>query len=359
MSDQLASMRLAELLRLARSKNASDVHLTPDLVSILRVDGVLQQSGAVVTSAECERMCADLLDQASRQRLQNTGDASVAYRDENLGPFRVHAYRTSAGVAFAIRLLATTVPTLESLHLPAVIASFTARQNGLVLFAGPTGSGKTTALAALVDRINKNESKHVITIEDPIEYEHRSGQSIVTQREVGRDVLSFADALTGALRSDPDVVMVGELRDSATMRAALTAAETGHLVFATLHTADSPQTIDRIIDAFPSEAHVQVRTQLAQTLVAVVCLRLVPRLNGPGRRAAAEILLANDAVRNLIRDNKSHQLRNVIATGRQTGMQTLEAHLSDLVMRREISLTAAQACTDRPQDIRTLEKSTA
>lgn len=359
MSDQLASMRLAELLRLARSKNASDIHLTPGITSIFRVDGVLQQSGTVISSAECDRMCADLLDEGSKVRLKKTGDASVAYRDEYLGSFRVHAYRTSAGIAFAIRLLAASVPTLESLHLPAIVASFTARQNGLVLFAGPTGSGKTTALSALVDRINRNESKHIITIEDPIEYEHQSRQSIVTQREVGRDVVSFAHALTGALRSDPDVVMVGELRDPSTMRAALTAAETGHLVFATLHTADSPQTIDRIIDAFPSEAQVQVRTQLAQTLVAVVCLRLVPRLNSPGRRAAAEILLANDAVRNLIRDNKSHQLRNVIATGRQGGMQTLEAHLSDLVMRREISLSAAQACTDRPQDVRTLEKSSA
>ena len=357
MSDLLVPMRLAELLRLARSKNASDLHVAPNVIPVLRIDGRLEQFGALTSTHECALMGDELLSEAARQRLAEFGDATVAHRDPELGSFRIHAYRTSEGLSFGIRLLAVTIPTLESLHLPSAVAAFAQRQSGLILFAGPTGSGKTTALAALIDRINRNDARHIITIEDPIEYEHASQKSIVSQREVGRDVRTFARALTGALRSDPDVVLVGELRDSETMRAALTAAETGHLVFATLHTGDSPQTIDRIIDAFPSEAQTQVRVQLSHTLLAVVCLRLVPRLSGPGRRAAGEVLIANDAVRNLIRDQKTHQIRNVITTGRQSGMQTLETHLSELVMRREISLEAAQAVTDRPSDVRALERS--
>lgn len=357
MSDLLVPMRLAELLRLARSKNASDLHVAPNMMPVLRIDGRLEQFGPRTSHHECALIADELLSESARQRLEEVGDVSIAYREPELGSFRIHAYRTSGGVSFGMRLLAASIPTLESLHLPSAVAAFAQRQSGLVLFAGPTGSGKTTALAALIDRINRSDARHIITIEDPIEYEHKAQKSIVSQREVGRDVRSFADALIGALRSDPDVVLVGELRDAETMRAAMTAAETGHLVFATLHTGDSPQTIDRIIDAFPSAAQTQVRVQLSQTLLAVVCLRLVPRLSGPGRRAAAEVLLANDAVRNLIRDQKTHQVRNVIATGRQSGMQTLEAHLSELVMRREISLEAARAVTDRPSDVRVLERS--
>ena len=359
MSDLLVPIRLAELLRLARSKNASDLHVAPNLLPVLRVDGRLEQFGTRTSPHECALMSDELLDEVSRERLGEFGDATIAYRDAELGCFRIHAYRTREGVSFAMRLLALSIPTLESLHLPSAVAAFAQRQSGLVLFAGPTGSGKTTALAALIDRINRQDPRHIITIEDPIEYEHASYKAMVSQREVGRDVQSFAGALTGALRSDPDVILVGELRDAETMRAALTAAETGHLVFATLHTGDSPQTIDRIIDAFPSEAQTQVRVQLSQTLLAVVCLRLIPRLSGPGRRAAAEVLLGNDAVRNLIRDQKTHQVRNVIATSRQSGMQTLESHLSELVMRREISLEAAQAATDRPSDVRVLERAQA
>jgi twitching motility protein PilT len=357
MSDLLVPMRLAELLRLARLKNASDLHLLPNLQPVLRIDGVLAPHGSATSAHECELIADQLLSQRACQQLAQFGDATVSYRDGELGSFRIHAYRTSEGVSFGIRLLAMRVPSLESLHLPSAVTAFAHRQNGLILFAGPTGSGKTTALAALIDRINRSDARHIITIEDPVEYEHVSHKSVVSQREIGRDAQSFATALTGALRSDPDVILVGELRDAETMDAALTAAETGHLVFATLHTGDSAQTIDRIIDVFPSAAQTQVRVQLAQTLLAVVCVRLVPRLSGTGRRAAGEVLIANDAVRNLIRDQKTHQIRNVIATGRQSGMQTLEAHLSELVMRREISLEAAQAATDRPADVRVLERS--
>lgn len=357
MNELLTQIRLAELLRLGRSKNASDLHITPALTPVLRIDGVIERFGSAISEKQCEVVAESLFSEQGHAKLLDCGDASIAYRDAELGPFRVHAYRTGAGISFAIRLLATEIPTLESLHLPSVVSSFAQRQSGLILFAGPTGSGKTTALASLIDRINRHDPRHIITIEDPVEYEHESRKSIVSQREVGRDVSSFAEALTGALRADPDVVLVGEMRDVETMRAALTAAETGHLVFATLHTGDASQTIDRIIDAFPSAAQVQVRVQLSQTLLAVVCLRLVARLNGPGRLAAAEVLLANDAVRNLIRDQKTHQIRNVIATGRLAGMQTLESHLSELVMRREISLDAARSATARPSDVRTMERS--
>ncbi|MDQ6930798.1 MAG: PilT/PilU family type 4a pilus ATPase [Candidatus Eremiobacteraeota bacterium] len=356
MSNSLIPIQLAELLRLARAKNASDLHVAPGLSPVVRIDGALESVAGVITQHQCELMARELLKNEGRNSFGDLGDASVAHRDPQFGSFRIHAYRTGRGTALAIRLLAQHIPTLDSLHLPEVVASFAQRRSGLILFAGPTGSGKTTALAALIDRINRKEAKHVITIEDPIEYAYESQKSVVTQREVGRDVRDFASALSGALRADPDVILVGELRDAPTMRAALTAAETGHLVFSTLHTGDSSQTIDRMIDAFPSEAQQQVRVQISHTLQAVVCLRLVPRSAGAGRRAAAEILIASDAVRNLIREEKTHQIRDVIATGRQAGMQTLESHLSELVMRRDVTLQAARAATDRPGDVRALER---
>jgi twitching motility protein PilT len=358
-SEVLASVRLGEVLRMARSRNASDLHICAEHPPVLRVDGALETQGTTAPSlGEIESLATTFLGDRATARLEREGDASAAYRDDELGSFRVHAFRSSSGIALAIRVLAPSVPTLESLHLPAVVASFAEKSNGLVLFAGPTGSGKSTVLAALIDRINRTQAKHILTAEDPIEYRHRSLRSVVSQREVGRDVGSFADAIYGALRSDPDVLLVGEMRDSQTMHAALTAAETGHLVFATLHTGDGPQTIDRIISAFNGDMQEQVRVALAQTLLGAVCLRLVPRTAGRGRRCAAEVLVATDAVRSIVRDGKTHQLRNAIATGRAAGMQTLETHLSDLVMRREISLETAKGYTERPGEIRPLERGT-
>jgi twitching motility protein PilT len=243
------------------------------------------------------------------------------------------------------------VPQLAALGLPAGIAALAAAPLGLVLFTGPTGSGKTTALAALVDSINRTSERNIITIEDPVEYVHTPIRSTIAHCEVGRDVVDFAEALRGLLRADPDVILVGEMRDRETIAAALTAAETGHLVLATLHTNDAAQTIDRIVDAFPSDAQAQIRAQLAAVLLATVALRLVPRAGAAGRCAAAEILMATDGVRALIRDGKTHQLRNAIVTGRKHGMQTLESDLSDLVMRRVISLDAARAVSTRPHEI--------
>lgn len=350
-------MRLSEMLQIARRKNASDLHVMPGEIPRLRVNGELELAGEMLPARDVENMAARLLDDAAAQRLRECGDASVAWRHSLQGPLRLHAYRTARGTSFSVRLLAMSVPSLDSLSLPGAVATLAQRRNGLVLFTGPTGSGKTTALAALTDRMNRTQARHIITIEDPIEYEHVSHKSMISQREIGLHAVTFASALRGALRSDPDVIVLGEMRDPETMDAALTAAETGHLVFATLHTGDAPQTIDRIIDAFPGERQNQIRTQLSATLLGVVCLRLVSRASGAGRRAAAEILLANDAVRNLIRESKTHQIRNVIATSKLVGMQTLESHLSELVMRREITLETAKEAAEHPQDIRAMERS--
>ena len=354
MSASLAPFRLMELLHLARLRNASDVHAAAGMMPALRIDGDLQaQTGAPLTSQEIEAMAADLLDGAALARLMADGDVSVGRHDGDAGFMRVHAYRGYGGIALAIRLLPGRAPALESLHLPAVVDVLAARSQGLIIFAGPTGSGKSTALAAVLDRINRTRARHIVTIEDPIEYLHRPERSTIVQREIGKDVPSFAQAAYGALRSDPDVILIGEMRDSATMHAALTAAETGHLVLTTLHTGDAPQTIDRITGSFSGEMQAQMRVQLAQTLAGVVCMRLLRRASAPGRRCAAEVLVATDAVRNLMREGKAHQLRNSIATGRAAGMQTLESHLNDLVARGEVSLEAARSATDRPNEIRT------
>jgi twitching motility protein PilT len=349
----LAPVRLSEALLIARTANASDLHLCGGRVPVMRIDGKLEsQPGPSLSSEDVATIASKLLPEAAHSDLATSGDVSVTYRHDVGGSIRVHAYRTSDGLTLAMRLLSPTVPALESLNLPGAVGGFAERAAGLVLLAGPTGSGKTTALAAIVDSINRTKQRHIITIEDPIEYEHRSNRSVITQRQVGAHVPSFVQAIYGALRSDPDVLVIGEMRDPSTMQAAITAAETGHLVFATLHTGDAPQTIDRIIGVFPHEGQQQIRMQLAQTLLGIVCMRLLPRAAGHGRCCAAEVLVANDAVRATIRDGKTHQLRNIVATSRQAGMQTLEAHLSELVALREITLESARAFAGHAADIR-------
>jgi twitching motility protein PilT len=351
----LAELRFWELLEHAREREASDLHLATEEPPAIRVDGELIRLDAPAIDSDEMAKFADVAFVARvRTLLHEGGDAGCVVRREGIGAFRVHAFRALGRLRLAIRLLARGVPSLERLHLPSIIPMFAQRKAGLVLFVGPTGSGKTTALAALVDRINRTRSRHIVTIEDPVEYCHTSVRSIVAHREIGADAVDYASALFAALRADPDVIVVGELREAATMRAALTAAETGHLVLSTLHTGDAAQTVDRIVDAFDSAGQAEVRVQLAQTLVAVASIRLVPRASGRGRRAAVEVLVATDAVRALIRDGKTHQLRNAIVTGRDSGMQTLETHLSELVVRRDVSLDAARAATDRPQEIRSL-----
>ena len=353
----LGTVRIHDLLRTARARGATDLHFGGADRPALRIGGRLAALDTpALAEADVRAFLASALSAPQLARLDTDGGADgAAARGVAAGPYRIHAYRHGGGVRVAIRLLAETLPALEQLGLPPIVASFAEHPAGLVLFTGPTGSGKTTALAALVDRINRGSERNVVTVEDPVEYVHAPVRSLVTHCEIGRDVADYALALRGFLRADPDVILIGEMRDRATMGAALTAAETGHLVFATLHTNDAAQTVDRIVDAFPPEAHGQVRSQLAAVLTAIVALRLIPRHDGAGRRAAAEVMVASDAVRALVREGKTHQLRNTIATSRAAGMQTLEAHLSDLVVRGEIALTDARAVTNRPGEVRSFE----
>ncbi len=340
----IARVRLVDVLHLAALRAASDIHLVPGLEPALRVDGRLEYlCGTPLSSEDIESIGEALLGADAVARIRAGEDVSAAWADENARALRVHGYRSRDGLSLALRLLEADIPSFESLHLPPVVAALADRTRGLIIFAGPTGSGKSTSLAALVDRINATSARRVITIEDPIEYRHASKRSSIVQREVGRDATSFASAIIGSLRADPDVLLVGEMRDRATMEAALTAAETGHLVLTTLHSGDAAGTVDRIIDAFTGSEQAQIRSQLSQVLCAIVCQRLVPRANAEGRRAVVEVLLATDAIRAIVRDGRTHQLRNAISTSRQSGMQTHEQHLADLVRRGVVDPEAASA----------------
>lgn len=346
-------VRLHDLLRTARGRGASDLHVASDDGPVLRVDGrLVPLDHPPIPESALRAFLTAAFGEEAIARLDGCGAVDGApARDAAAAPYRIHAYRHAGGLRLAIRLLAERVPALEELGLPAVVARFAALPSGLILFAGPTGSGKTTALSSLVDRINRTSSRMIVTIEEPVEYLHARRRSVVAQCEVGRDVADYAEALRGVMRADPDVIVVGELRDPHAIAAALTVAETGHLVYATVHTNDASHTVDRIVDAFPPSAQHDVRAQLAAALAGIVALRLVRRRDG-GRVAAAEILVATDAVRALIRDGKTHQLRNAIVTGRQVGMQTLEAHLGELVLRGTIAPDEARAVAVRPLDVR-------
>jgi twitching motility protein PilT len=349
---EVASSYLFDVIRAARKDRASDIHIVAGEGVAMRIDGkIVRRSDQLVRPEDIRSFVEATLDRAGIDRLNTIGTADAAYVDDLAGPIRIHAYREKRGIRLSLRLLATSVPTLESLMLPKAIGEFAERNTGLVLFTGPTGSGKSTAQAALINEINTKREFHIVTLEDPIEYHHESVKSTISQCEVGRDVTTFAEGLRGILRADPDVILVGEMRDRETMRAALEAAETGHLVFGTLHTANAEQTIDRLITAFGADEQEAIRTQLAQTLIGLVGLRLVPLRNGTGRRAAVEILVTNDAVRSQIREKKTHMLRNTIVGGSAIGMQTLEKHLLDLVKEGAISMDAALAAADRPSDI--------
>lgn len=338
LNDSLAQVRILETLHSARTQRASDVHIVSNVTPMLRVNGFLTPLGErIVSLSEADTMVRELLNETQLEHLHRAGDVTCTVEFEEVGLMRLHVSMTSTGPCIAIRMLDREIPNLGSIGLPPVVHSFCTAPHGLVIVAGATGSGKSTTLAALVEHINATAERRIISIEDPIEYRHISRRSLITQREIGRDVESFSTAALAALRGDPDILVVGEMRDQSTIRAVLAAAETGHLVFSTLHTANAAQTIDRIIDAFSEHGQAQVQSQLSQVLVAVIAQRLIPRANGPGRRAIAEVLVATDAVRNLIRDRKTHQLSNAIATGRASGMQSFEQHLTELVHEREIA----------------------
>jgi twitching motility protein PilT len=312
-------------------RKASDLLLTAGSPPLLRVDGALVPiNDRALTPGDTAEIVDAMLDSEMHERFRTDMEVDFSFGRPGLARFRVNAFHQRGAAAIALRLIPFDIPTFAELDLPAVCERIVALPHGLVLVTGPTGSGKSTTLAAMIDRINDERACHIVTIEDPIEYLHHHKRSAVNQREVGVDAISFPRAVRAVLREDPDVVLVGEMRDPETVAAALTVAETGHLVLASLHTNDASQSVDRIIDVFPSGQQPQIRTQLADSLQAIVSQRLVPKIGG-GRVAAFEVLIATHAVRNILREGRTSQLRNQIATGTRDGMQTLEQSLSQRV----------------------------
>ena len=331
---------LEALLISAQDLAASDIHLSAGMPPMLRINGALQALDQPVLGNAQVRGIIDSVIPESQRRLFAEGascDFAFALSTEGLGRYRANAYRQQRGVALALRPIPEHVPSLESIAAPSILKQLADIDHGLVLVVGPTGSGKSTTLAAMTNHINQTAAKHILTIEDPVEFVYQAQKCLVTQREVGRDTPNFADALKAALREDPDVILLGEMRDLETIRLALTAAETGHLVLATLHTATAPQAIERIVDVFPGEERDLARTLLADVLRAVVAQQLIARTDGTGRVAAHEILVGTPAVRNLIREDKTAQLVSVMQTGQQQGMQTMAQSLERLTQQGQIS----------------------
>lgn len=318
------------LLEQAGEMGASDVHLTVECKPMMRIQGKLSPlADNIVTDADMESFAAAVLTKHLNTEFKRIGEVDFAYSLNDNIRCRMNVFRQCGSIAAAIRLIAAQIPTCEELGLPQTICDFTALKNGLVLITGPTGSGKSTTLAALINKLNEKQSMHILTLEDPVEYKHTAKKSIINQREVGSDTKSFAAGLRSALREDPDVIMVGELRDKGTMSTALKAAETGHLVFATLHTGDAVTTVSRIIDFFP-ENQQQIKSQLAACLQGIACQELLPNACGNGRVAAFEIMTMTPALRNLIREGKVHQLESFIQTGTQYGMITKADYIRKL-----------------------------
>lgn len=332
-----------ELLMYAAEQRASDIHLTVESPPVLRIDGLLTRVGEEKLSRhDTEQLAYSLMNESQAERFTERGELDFSYSLPGVGRFRVNAFRQRGSVGIVIRLIPFHVPTPEQLGLPPVCVDFAKLHKGFVLVTGPTGSGKSTTLASLVDYINRTRSSHIVTIEDPIEYLHQHGKSLVNQREIGNDTMSFANALRAVLRQDPDVILVGEMRDLETISTAVTAAETGHLVFSTLHTNDATQAVDRMIDVFPPHQQQQIRVQLAAVLQGVIAQQLLPRADQKGRVAALEILLVTPAVRNLIREGKTHQIPTVIQTNGKLGMQSMEKAIQDLQRLGRISPIVAQ-----------------
>jgi len=335
--------RIEILLEEVVKRKASDLHLQVGLPPMLRVDGALAPVSAaeVLTEETVETLIFAILDEDQKQILLKDKEFDFSFAFGDLGRFRVNAFHERGNLAAALRLIPSDILTIEQLGLPPIVTKFADYPRGLVLVTGPTGSGKSTSLAALIHKINVEQAKHIITIEDPIEYTHKSKKSVIVQREVHYDTYSFSAALRSSLREDPDVVLIGEMRDLETIASAITIAETGHLVFATLHTNSAAQSIDRMVDVFPPHQQPQIRAQLSNILMAVCSQRLVPAIGG-GRIAASEILVATPAVRNIIREGKTHQLDAVIQTGAEFGMQSMDKTLVSLIHSGQISYDEAR-----------------
>jgi twitching motility protein PilT len=346
----------ADLLMEVVHRRASDLHLTSGAHPTVRVRGKLSplENYPKLSSTDTREIIYSILTGDQRQRLETDWQLDFAYSIPGHARFRVNAYFQRGALGAAFRLIPFSLTSIDELGLPSVVHDFTRKPRGFVLVTGPTGSGKSTSLAAMIDSINSTREEHIMTIEDPIEFLHGHKKCIVNQRELGSDAHSFSDALRAALREDPDVILVGEMRDLETISTALTAAETGHLVFATLHTQDAAQTIDRVIDVFPSHQQGQVRVQLSVALQGVMTQQLLPNADGSGRVVATEILVPTPAVRNLIREGKTHQIYSVMQTGSAVGMQTMDASLATLVRQGKISQKLAESRSSTPDELRRL-----
>ena len=349
----IKDIHIDELLEIVVEKGATDLHIAVGLPPILRVDGrLVRLPYEPFTPEVTQRMIYDILTDEQIREFEEMWDIDFAYSLKRKARFRVNVFKDKGNVAAAFRLIPMRPPTIDELGLPEVLKEICRRPRGLVLATGPTGSGKTTTLAAMINQINMERAVHIVTIEDPIEYVHPHKKAIIQQREVGHDVQSFARGIRAALREDPDVILVGEMRDLETMQTAITAAETGHLVFATLHTRNAAESIDRIIDAFPVEQQEQIRVQLSNNLVAIISQNLLPRATGVGRVAICEIMIATPAIRNLIRENKTYQIPSIIQTSGELGMQTFDQALADYYVRGIINYEDALSMAQEPEEFK-------
>jgi twitching motility protein PilT len=346
----------AEVLTKMSEERASDVHLSPGFRPAIRVRGRITplEEYERLTPQQTRDTVYSLLNDDQRKRFESDKQLDLAYAVPGVARFRVNCFFQRGSISAAFRRIPHQIPNLDELGLPPVLRELTKKPRGLVLVTGPTGSGKSTSLAAMLDIINEERDEHMLTIEDPIEFLHQHKRCVVNQREVGADAENFASALKAALREDPDVILVGEMRDLETMSTALTAAETGHLVFATLHTQSTSQTVDRIIDIFPAEQQAQVRMQLSVGLQGIVTQQLLPTIDGAGRVVAAEVLIPTPAVRNLIREGKTHQIYSAIQTSGSIGMQTMDAHLAQLVRLGRVSRQLAEQRAAVPEELNRL-----
>jgi twitching motility protein PilT len=352
-TESATTYTIDDLLETMVALGASDLHLAVGSHPVIRLNGSLERLEQFprLSADDTQRLLYRILSTEQQKHLEINRQIDVSYSIPGLARFRVNVYFQRESLGGAFRMIPAELKTLEDLGLPTQLHELSKKPRGLVLVTGPTGSGKSTTLAAVVDEINRTRDDHIMTIEDPIEFLHRHKRCIVNQREIGPDAVSFADALRGALRQDPDVILLGEMRDLETISTAITAAETGHLVFATLHTQDAPSTIDRLIDVFPAAQQEQIRVQLAATIQGIVTQTLLPTVDGKGRVAALEILLPDDAVRNLIRQAKVEQIYSVMQTNTGRGMQTLEQALVDLVTRGIITQEVAMSRSSRPDQL--------
>ena len=350
-------MNMEELLREAIGRHASDLHLTVGAPPTIRINGALVRLDYPALGVADTRQLLESIAPLERlDEFQQKGEVDFSHSIHGLSRFRVNAFCQRGAAAIAVRMISEKIPTLNELNMPDIVAALARKPRGLVLVTGPTGSGKSTTMAAMIDLINQERFCNILTLEDPIEYLHQHGKCLINQREIGADTQSFADGLRSALREDPDIILVGEMRDMETISIAVRAAETGHLVLATLHTSDASQTVDRIIDVFPPHQQQQIRIQLSLTLQGIISQQLLPRLDGTGRVAAIEILVATPAARNLIREGKSHQLLSVIQTGGKLGMNSMDGALRDLCRAGLVSDEDALARSSDPDNFLRLRR---